>query len=1668
MKKLVFLTILFLSILIPNVTQACELSYQEYKDKGIVQSFVVGEYVFNVDNGYSPSLEDFATAARSIKKGEDVKVYNIFSIGNIYYKVTEIFSNKSTNNVNEFPNIDVTYEYRNHIRNAKESDYTIYTCKKKNIKINFNGLYTEGNFEYKTKAIRYAAIDSSSDIKEIKYCTTIKEECNPDIIVENSNLKEIKVEYDTNVSAQRVCIEAKNTQGEESGIVCDSENVKVDKEYIKIKNINEKTEIIEGKPENLSGLFEVTYSVSGGNLQYYNYNQDEKKEPINDLSQLTEGTNTIELVAKSGNGLISSETTLINVKKSVVTYDANGGTKVDKELDSIIYGGKADLSVKAEKEGYKFIGWNTDPSSHTILDSLIVKDNVTLYAIYEKTINAEFIVTRNGLKTPAVSEYEIASCKLYGSETTCSIKVPTISAKMGYKVDGWSFEEGSERALYKGGEIIEIKNDIKMYSVSYEKKAITATFITYDGNKAKENILKCYKYNGKDTCSIDTTILDNKKYNSLDFTGYTDNYNNINNQTSFEISEGKTYYAFYEKTSKVTFISWNKTTEDKIKTWYIMTLDGIKEIYEEKDVIPLENVDGYDVDGYREDTKSEESTLKSQKYKTNKDIVYYGIYKKEIKIAYKGNEDEQNILKSDIKNGYINASTKEIQNVEFTLDDGNKIVKENHIFNGWSDGEKEYAPGSKIMLKESKELIAIWVENGCKVIFDYGTNGGVSADQSSAIYYYDEQKPIDVTKIKAYKPGWEFIGWSKYEDSNENPLSQFAPENDEKQVKLYAMFKKTITVTFEINDTSAYSLSSEKQVKYTMYNKDTKIELTLPYVININNKYSFIGWSSNKDAETKEYNEGEKIALGENTNIYGIVRNDQEIKVTYNYYENGERKQIIKYCNRYNAHQTCETSSGIENIVEDGGTLIGWSESSETVSIKEKQENSENRNYYAVYDKLISIYYNSGINKSVTSSEIYKINLLTTQNGIKKIGIDVELDIPDAIEGYLSIGWRIDSNLEDCTYKKGQVINLTDNMILNGIYKKTIDLSFNCNDANESIESVSKDVYYNSVIEDKNIKATFMLDKSLTRVGYDFVSWVLENKEYTVGEEISISESKELTPKWQAKIYKITYDYETNGGTGISTHPTEIYYNEKVDVTPIATKDGYEFVGWNLDFEAHEAESVINVPNEDFKVYAIFRKKIEANWILIDEKAGKLEKSKTECYKYNNDSTCKIETGVIVPTTGYIVDGWTTIQGSIDVDAPNNFFYDIDESKNFYSVTRLKKQLVATFYYGVDDQISTINNSCALYNGNSKCSIKNPLNPYLYKKTQFKAWSEDKYKYVESNMEIANDKTYYAHYLRTVSLNYLTGATNSIETRTNTVEYILSDVGDHEIIPKYTIEEPESIDTYESLGWRSDDERTESEEKYLSGKSIDLINSLDLNSVYKRNITISYDSHGGSYTPESKTETQYYNSVSGATNHLQVLPDDVKITGWTLKGWAEDTEDGNLFAPAYNYYLYKPIIMHAIWERNYYSVTFVGNYITASENPTKVGYGLTKTLTLTPDTRYYIESISCDNGYTISGVSTGTNAYNLQTAVISNNNNTTDATCTIKMHARSYAARAENYQCNCTKTCRSYCCETASTGCSNCCTKYCIDYSKCTETCSTCTRYSCPNGGTLSGTTCVF
>lgn len=124
MKKRKFILAILVLMVIPTIAHAKTLDYDLYKKLNVKYAFITGDYMFNMDNGYSPTLEDIMIASRSIKEGEPTTLYEIrmFPAWN-FFSVNEVYRNTSSNDKTILESMNVKYIYRNSIKKADSSEF---------------------------------------------------------------------------------------------------------------------------------------------------------------------------------------------------------------------------------------------------------------------------------------------------------------------------------------------------------------------------------------------------------------------------------------------------------------------------------------------------------------------------------------------------------------------------------------------------------------------------------------------------------------------------------------------------------------------------------------------------------------------------------------------------------------------------------------------------------------------------------------------------------------------------------------------------------------------------------------------------------------------------------------------------------------------------------------------------------------------------------------------------------------------------------------------------------------------------------------------------------------------------------------------------------------------------------------------------------------------------------------------------------------------------------------------------------------------------------------------------------------------------------------------------------------------------------------------------------
>ena len=227
------------------------------------------------------------------------------------------------------------------------------------------------------------------------------------------------------------------------------------------------------------------------------------------------------------------------------------------------------------KTGYEFLGWSTGNTSTSAEykggSSYNFSKSTTLYAITrKKTTTLTFKIQDKNAVTQSSDTSVI--CYLYNGSDSCKIKLPALTAKSGYKADGWAYAKSATAAksvtTTAGGPGSTISyvpsssnSSVTYYSVTRNLTPITLTFSIQDtkaATKSKNGTTTCYRYNGASDCNIVAPTLTAKSgYTVVGWnTSNTATSSNFDNGASKKFSSNKTYYSITKKSTpiKINFI----------------------------------------------------------------------------------------------------------------------------------------------------------------------------------------------------------------------------------------------------------------------------------------------------------------------------------------------------------------------------------------------------------------------------------------------------------------------------------------------------------------------------------------------------------------------------------------------------------------------------------------------------------------------------------------------------------------------------------------------------------------------------------------------------------------------------------------------------------------------------------------------------------------------------------------------------------------------------------------------------------------------------------------------------------------------------------------------------------------------------------------------------------
>ena len=188
--------------------------------------------------------------------------------------------------------------------------------------------------------------------------------------------------------------------------------------------------------------------------------------------------------------------------------------------------------------------------------------------------------------------------------------------------------------------------------------------------------------------------------------------------------------------------------------------------------------------------------------------------------------------------------------------------------------------------------------------------------------------------------------------------------------------------------------------------------------------------------------------------------------------------------------------------------------------------------------------------------DYYTVTFITDEKTekftVKENELVEELVAPE-VENYLFLGWYIGEEKFDFNQGITKDISLVAKYELN-VVSVTYEL----------------DGGYGLALETIPKNTTVPIPETPTKLGYKFLKWTLNGKEFSF--DTKISNDITLKAVWELIEY-VTVTFDTDGGNAIEAKKLEKH--SRLDTLPTPEKEGYKFINWSLDGETFVVDTKI-------------------------------------------------------------------------------------------------------------------------------------------------------------------------------------------------------------------------------------------------------------------------------------------------------------------------------------------------------------------------------------------------------------------------------------------------------------------------------------------------------------
>ena len=1046
--------------------------------------------------------------------------------------------------------------------------------------------------------------------------------------------------------------------------------------------------------------------------------------------------------------IITADKTLYahwTVNSYTVTYDyaTNGGTSATKTTANVNYGAAVDLTPTATKSGWTFVGWNTNKDATTALTSLTMPaNNVTLYAIYKKTLTANFY---SGINKATNDPRNVT---IWNRSTSGTVTSPTTYTSV-WTFVGWTSATTATSSTSYIGTGVTVTITASQGTVNYYALYKALHTLNYDANGGSGAPAKSEAYgyynsyptqqNGQHT--ISSTVPTK--------TGYTfGGWNTNTSGTGTNYTAGQTYTN--TASSNTLYAKWTVNT-------ITLKYNGNGNT---GGTIPADSTFSY---GSSVTTAAAPTRAYTVTYNANSGTVSPA--SATATYTFGGWKSSANSKNYNAATAYTDSFGATSGSVTLTAQwSGGTVTlptptRTGYTFVGWYDaasgGNKIGDAGASYTATANKTLYAHWTANTITLKYNGNGNTGGTVPADST-FSYGSSVTTAAALTKAYTITY---------NANSGTVSPTST---------------TATYTFGGWKSSANSKNYNAATAYTDSFGATSGSVTLTAQWSggtvtlptpTRTGYGFAGWYDAASGGTKIGDAGKIYTATENKTLYAHWTANT---ITLKYNGDGNTGGTVPADSTFTYGSSVTTAAALTRAY-----TITYNANSGTVS-----PSSATATY------TFGGWKSSVNSKTYNASTAYTDSFGATSGSVTLTaqwsGGTVTFPEPTRT-GYTFVGWYDAASGGTKIGDKGYIYTATANKTLYAhwevnTYSVTYDYATN---RGTSATKTSATVEYGAVVD---------LTPTATKSGWTFVGWNTDQNATTALTSLTMP-AKDITlyaiytKTITAKFYWINasdgktvaetqtviiVNAATSGTVTCSTTPASVTYNSRT----------FTWIGWRTDTTAAaqtKTKSTSQAVSADISFYAVYSGTLTLSY---NANKGTGAPSSQTATQYLNStgttgsvsykkSTCTFTVSTIVPTyTGWTFDGWATTSTATSGKygaSPKTTEISVNANTTLYAIWN--KAFTVNFYY-YNNQVET--QSVTIYNGASSVTVTSPtiedqtVGGITY---TGRGWSTSNSATASVsvasgvNVSVSGNANYYASYevTRTATFYYCTESTSTIK-----------------------------------------------------------------------------------------------------------------------------------------------------------------------------------------------------------------------------------------------------------------------------------------------------------------